>query len=70
MGYLVDYHDSNENIKKISEKDISKTIEVANEYDLVVLVIGDNSMRYKWNQKTAGENTARAELNLAGNQLD
>ena len=27
-------------------------------------------MRYKWNQKTAGENTARAELNLAGKQLD
>ena len=70
MGYLVDYHDSNENIKKISEKDITKTIEIANEYDLVVLVIGDNSMRYKWNQKTAGENTARAELNLAGNQLE
>ena len=70
MGYLVDYHDSNENIKRISEKDINKTIEVANEYDLVVLVVGDNSMRYKWNQKTAGENTARAELNLAGKQLE
>ncbi len=70
MGYLVDYHDSNENIKKISDKDITKTIEIANEYDLVVLVIGDNSMRYKWNQKTAGENTARAELNLAGKQLE
>ena len=70
MGYVVDYHDSNENIKKISEKDITKTIEIANEYDLVVLVIGDNSMRYKWNQKTAGENTARAELNLAGKQLE
>ena len=70
MGYLVDYHDSNENIKRISEKDIDKTIEVASDYDMVILVIGDNSMRYKWNQKTAGENTARAELNLAGKQLD
>ena len=70
MGYLVDYHNSNENIKRISEKDISKTIEIANEYDLIVLVVGDNSMRYKWNQKTAGENTARAELNLAGKQLE
>ncbi len=70
MGYLVDYHNSNENIKKISEKDIDKTIEVANKYDLVVLIVGDNSMRYKWNQKTAGENTARSELNLAGKQLD
>ena len=70
MGYLVDYHNSNENIKRISEKDIGKTIEIANEYDLIVLVVGDNSMRYKWNQKTAGENTARAELNLAGKQLE
>ena len=70
MGYLVDYHNSNENIKRISEKDLSKTIEIANEYDLVVVVVGDNSMRYKWNQKTAGENTARAELNLAGKQLE
>ena len=70
MGYLVDYHDSNQNIKRISEKDINKTIEVANEYDIIVLVVGDNSMRYKWNQKTAGENTARAELNLAGKQLE
>ena len=70
MGYLVDYHNSNENIKKISEKDIDKTIEVANKYDLVVLIVGDNSMRYKWNQKTAGENTARSELNLAGKQLE
>jgi beta-glucosidase len=70
MGYLVDYHNSNENIKRISDKDLSKTIEIANEYDLVVVVVGDNSMRYKWNQKTAGENTARAELNLAGKQLE
>ena len=70
MGYLVDYHDSNENIKRISEKDIDKTIKIATEYDVVVLVVGDNSMRYKWNEKTAGENTARAELNLAGKQLE
>ena len=70
MGYLVNYHNSNENIKKISNEDISKTIEVANQHDIIIVVVGDNSMRYKWNQKTSGENTARAELNLAGKQLD
>ncbi|MEC9159587.1 MAG: glycoside hydrolase family 3 N-terminal domain-containing protein [Bacteroidota bacterium] len=70
MGYIVGYHDSNENIKEISNNDINKTIKIANQYDLVIVVVGDNSMRYKWNQKTAGENTARAELNLAGKQLD
>lgn len=70
MGYIVDYHDSNENIKKISNNDIDKTIEISNQYDTVIVVVGDNSMRYRWNQKTAGENTARAELNLVGKQLD
>jgi beta-glucosidase len=70
VGYIVDYHDSNQNIKKISSNDINKTIEIANQYDIVFVVVGDNSMRYKWSEKTAGENTARAELNLAGKQLD
>jgi beta-glucosidase len=70
MGYIVDYHDSNQNIKKISNNDINKTIEIANQYDIVCVVVGDNSMRYKWSEKTAGENTARADLNLAGMQLD
>ncbi|MDC3105197.1 glycoside hydrolase family 3 C-terminal domain-containing protein [bacterium] len=70
MGYIVDHHNSNQNIKTISNKDINKTIEIANQYDVIIVVVGDNSMRYKWNQKTSGENTARAELNLAGRQLD
>ena len=70
MGYVVHYHNSNENIKKISDDDIINTIEIASQYDIVIVVVGDNSMRYKWNQKTAGENTARADLNLAGKQLD
>ena len=64
MGYTVNYHEFNENIKKISNNDIDKTIEIANQYDIIFVVVGDNSMRYKWNQKTAGENTARTELNL------
>ena len=70
MGYVIDYHNSNESIKKISNEDINRTIEIANQYDIVIVVVGDNSMRYKWSEKTAGENTARAELNLAGKQLD
>ena len=69
-GYIVDYHNSNENIKEISNEDIIKTVKVANQYDIIIVVVGDNSMRYKWDQKTAGENTARADLNLAGRQLD
>jgi len=70
MGYLVDYHNSNENIREISNIDIKNTIEIAEKYDIIFVVVGDNSMRYKWSEKTAGENMARSELNLAGKQLD
>ena len=56
--------------EEISDDDIINTIEIASQYDIVIVVVGDNSMRYRWNQKTAGENTARADLNLAGKQLD
>ena len=70
MGYIVDHHDSNQNMMNITENDINKTIEIANKYDIVIVVVGDNSMRYNWKQKTAGENRARMELNLAGNQLN
>ncbi|MEC8190657.1 MAG: glycoside hydrolase family 3 C-terminal domain-containing protein, partial [Verrucomicrobiota bacterium] len=69
-GYHVDWHDSNQRIAKISSVDIQGTVQAAKEYDLVVLVVGDNSMRYEWKQRTAGENLARADINLAGRQLD
>ena len=69
-GYDVLFHDSNENIRKISNKDIQNTVEASKGADFVIVVVGDNSMRYKWKDKTAGENMARAELNLAGKQLD
>ena len=37
---------------------------------VAIVVVGDNSMRYKWKDKTAGENMARASLDLFGKQLD
>ena len=43
MGYVVDYHNSNENMK-ISDDDIINTIEIASQYDIVIVVVGDNSM--------------------------
>jgi len=69
-GYDVVFHDSNENIRKISNKDIQNTLNASKGMDYIVVVVGDNSMRYKWKDKTAGENMARADLNLAGKQLD
>ena len=53
MGYVIDFHDSNEKIKNISDDDIKNTIQIAEKYDFIIIVVGDNSMRYKWSQKTA-----------------
>ena len=68
-GYSVSFHNSGEKIRKISNVNIQNTLKASKDADYVVVVVGDNSMRYKWKDKTAGENMARAELNLAGKQL-
>ena len=68
-GYNVSFHNSGENIRKISDVNIQNTLIASKDADYVIVVVGDNSMRYKWKDKTAGENMARAELNLAGKQL-
>ena len=68
-GFEVDFYDSNSDILNISEKDILSTVEIAKDYDFVIVVVGDNSLRHLNKKKTAGENMARADINLAGNQL-
>jgi beta-glucosidase len=69
-GYDVSFFDSGDNIRKISNKNIQNTVDASKNADYIIVVVGDNSMRYKWKDKTAGENMARAELNLAGKQLE
>ena len=69
-GYAVTFFDSGENIRKIQSSKIQEAAEKAKNADYAVVVVGDNSMRYKWKNKTAGENMARAGLNLFGKQLD
>ena len=68
--FEVDFHDSNSDILNITASDISSTVEVAQDYDYVFVVVGDNSLRHLKKKKTAGENMARANINLAGNQLN
>ena len=43
---------------------------MASKSDIAIVVVGENSLRYKWAQKTAGENMARADLQLPGKQLE
>lgn len=38
--------------------------------DLAIVVVGENSMRYMWKEKTCGENVDRYELSLVGLQQE
>lgn len=69
-GFTVDFFDSGDNIKNIKLKKINEAAKKASVADYVIVVVGDNSMRYKWKDKTAGENKGRAYLDLAGKQLE
>lgn len=69
-GYAVSFFNSGENIRNIKNSKIKEASEKAKNADYAIVVVGDNSMRYKWKDKTAGENMARASLNLFGKQLD
>ena len=68
-GYAVNFFDSGENIRKIQSSKIQEAAEKAKNADYAIVVVGDNSMRYKWKDKTAGENMGRANLDLFGKQL-
>lgn len=68
-GYQIDFFNSGENIRNIEDSAIKKAVKKAKKADYAIVVVGDNSMRYKWKDKTAGENKGRATLNLAGKQL-
>lgn len=69
-GTKVSFFNSGEVIGKINQKNIDETVEEAKKHDLVVLVVGENSMRYKWKFKTNGENKGRADITLSGKQLE
>lgn len=69
-GYEVSYFDSGQNLRNIKKQAIAEAAKLAKTADYAVVVVGENSLRYKWSQKTAGENMARADLQLPGRQLE
>ena len=69
-GYEVNFFDSGQNLRDIKTNDINRAAQMAGDADYAVVVVGENSLRYKWKQKTAGENMARADLKLPGRQLE
>ena len=68
-GYEISHFDSGDRAKHMKEKDIKKATELAKDADLTILVLGENSFRHDWKNKTTGENIDRATLQLSGKQL-
>ena len=68
-GYKVNYFDSGDRSKEITDANIDLAAQKAKQSDIVILVLGENSFRHDWPRKTTGENIDRATLKLSGNQM-
>lgn len=69
-GVEVTYSPVAENSKNITDDEINKAVEGAKNADVAVLVLGENSFRHDWKNKTTGENIDRSTLQLSGRQLE
>ena len=68
-GYNVNYFDSGDRSKEMTDANINTATAKAKTADMIVLVLGENSFRHDWKRKTTGENIDRATLKLSGHQL-
>ena len=68
-GYSTEYYDCGQRSKWITKENIATAKRKAANADILVLVLGENSYRHDWKNKTTGENIDRATLKLSGNQM-
>jgi beta-glucosidase len=64
---VVDYQYTG-TVKQIPDSVIAEVAMKAKNYDAVVVVVGENSLRYQNAEKTSGENIDRDNINLIGQQ--
>jgi len=64
------YFDCGQSDKHITPSAINKAAKLAKNSDLIIIVVGENPLRYMPGEKTSGENVARSNIKLPGNQID
>lgn len=69
-GTVYDFLDLGWNVRQLSDLQIREAVQRARQANLAILVVGENSMRYHWNEKTCGENSDRYDLSLPGRQQE
>lgn len=67
-GVQIDFLDMGSSIPWMKEEKIEEAVRRAPEYDLVILCLGECSLRYTGRNQTAGENVDRDDIRLAGLQ--
>lgn len=66
-GTVIDYVETG-TVKKIPDSSINLARNKAKESDLIIVVVGENSLRYQNSEKTSGENIDRDDITLIGKQ--
>jgi beta-glucosidase len=66
-GTTVEYFATG-SVKKISDTAINDAVAKAKDVDVIVVAVGENSLRYLNKEKTSGENIDRDNINLIGQQ--
>jgi beta-glucosidase len=69
-GTTVDYFSTGGSVKNIGADTVRQAGEKAKDYDLIVVAVGENSLRYLNSEKTSGENIDRDNITLIGRQND
>jgi beta-glucosidase len=69
-GCEVVFFDCGSSAKKTAPSAIREAAAQASEADVTLLVVGDNPLRYQRKDKTSGENMARSDIELPGDQLE
>ncbi len=67
-GSEVNYVDIGWNLRALNTDSIAKAIKIAENMDLIILALGEDSFRQHWKEKTGGENRDRMDITLWGKQ--
>lgn len=64
----VNYVDVGWNLRSLDDQKIEEAVKTAGESDLAIVVVGEDSFRQHWKEKTCGENRDRMDITLWGKQ--
>lgn len=68
-GTQINYVDVGWNMRALDSAKIENTIQTAKSSDLAIVIVGEDSFRQHWKEKTCGENRDRMDITLGVNRI-